>query len=218
MTSLSGALRDRRRLRDAVASTGQPKAIVLIGSFARGTAVQGVSDLDILVLAANPPEADGVVHPVAMSPARFVDRVAEGDDFAQWALRFGVPVVGRRWWRTLRESALPRAPWPDARRKLRQAAPRLAVSRELLAMGDADAAHYELRFALGLVARAILLAEGVFPLSRPELPEQLDRVGQSEFACWLRLLGQESVDSSVIEAALASAEANAADLDRRLDR
>ena len=47
------------------------------------------------------------------------------------------------------------------------------MALDLLAVGDVEAASEELMFAVTHVARAILLKEGVFPLSRPELPAQL---------------------------------------------
>ena len=43
----------------------------------------------------------------------------------------------------------------------------------LLETGDAEAATEELVYAASHIARAILLARGVFPLSRAELPPQL---------------------------------------------
>jgi hypothetical protein len=60
-------------------------------------------------------------------------------------------------------------------------------------MGDADSARYELRFAFSLIARAVLLQARVFPLSRPELPEQLENLGRTEMARTLRRLGSEEV-------------------------
>ena len=50
---------------------------------------------------------------------------------------------------------------------------------ELLEVGDVDAASEELLFAASHVARAVLLKQGVFPLSRPELPSQLKDVDPS---------------------------------------
>lgn len=148
-----------------------------------------MSDLDVLVITDDPPDADHDIHMVAVSPERFRERVLAGDDFAQWAVRFGIPVSGRAWWVAGRAELASVGPWPIADEKLRLAAKRLIIIDDLLAMGDADAAQYELRFAISLIARGILLRAGVFPLSRPELAAQLDSIGYQSLATTLRRLG-----------------------------
>jgi hypothetical protein len=105
-----------------------------------------------------------------------------GDDFPHWALRFGVPLSGRKAWESLRKELLPKAPWPDPERKLQQAKRKWNAAETLLAMGDVPAAEEEIRFALSHLARAELLARQVFPLSRPELSSQLEAVGNRDLA------------------------------------
>jgi hypothetical protein len=51
--------------------------------------------------------------------------------------------------------------------------------------GDLDAAVEQVRTALTLVARWQLLVDGVFPLSRGELPVQLKERGRSDLAAGL---------------------------------
>ena len=48
------------------------------------------------------------------------------------------------------------------------------MSIDLLDVGDVDAASEEMMFAASHVARAVLLQHGRFPLSRMELPSQLE--------------------------------------------
>ena len=53
---------------------------------------------------------------------------------------------------------------------------RIGMSRQLLDIGDIDAASEEMMFAASHVARAVLLKHGQFPLSRMELPSQLEAI------------------------------------------
>ncbi|MCA1836439.1 MAG: nucleotidyltransferase domain-containing protein [Actinobacteria bacterium] len=185
-------LLDRKRLRELLTATGSDaQAVVLIGSYARGTAVRSVSDLDVLVISDDPPEPDSEAHVVVIPPDRFESRVHDGDDFAQWALRYGVAISGREWWDMARRM-LYAAPWPHSGNKYRLAEKRLSVVDDLLAMGDDDSSQYELRLALSLVARGLLLDARVYPLSRPELPEQLESIGHGRLASMLREVSSES--------------------------
>lgn len=69
------------------------------------------------------------------------------------------------------------------------------MALELLEVGDVEASSEELMFAASHVARAILLKQGVFPLSRLELPAQL-RDGEPDIARLLEDL--ISGDSTVV--------------------
>lgn len=184
-------LTDRKRLRRLVTeSASATRAIVLIGSYARGAAVRPISDLDVLIVAEDVPYLGTGIDVVAIAPCRLRERALSGDDFVQWALRFGVPLSGRSWWLALNRELSPRVPWPDAERKFELASRRLNVIDDLVAMGDGEAAQYELRFAFSLIARGLLLDAGLFPLSRPELPDQLDSVGHGWWARNLHQLGE----------------------------
>jgi hypothetical protein len=119
---------------------------------------------------------------IAISLKDFKRRLMACDDFPQWALRFGVPVAGRRTWERVRRELLPEAPWPDPSLKLRQAERKLETAESLLGMGDVSAAEEEIRFGLSHVARAELLSQKVFPLSRPELGGQLEEIGDRPLA------------------------------------
>jgi len=66
---------------------------------------------------------------------------------------------------------------------------RLSAAQALLQMGDLDAAQVELRFAITLLARAVLLRANSYPLSRPELAQQLDGLGVTSLALLMRRLG-----------------------------
>jgi hypothetical protein len=108
--------------------------------------------------------------------------VGEGDGFAQWALRFGVPLAGRQGWDELRKQLLLNAPWPKAASQLKQARKKHETASDLFRMGDLPAAEEEIRFALSHLARAELLNNRIFPLSRQELPLQLRKAGNTKLA------------------------------------
>ncbi len=157
--------------------------LVLVGSYARGTSTRALSDIDVLVLGDHElvTKADPV-HVVRLSEEELADRVRRGDDFAQWALRFGVPLTCGDEWTHVAEKLLEHAPWPSTQRKLDQLARRVTVAEDLLRMGDVGAAREEAGSALNLVSRARLLHAGEYPFSTPELPEQLRAIGEDSLA------------------------------------
>src|SRR5688572_2305519 len=104
-----GPLVERKYLREILRSNGSDP-VVLIGSYARNTSVSPVSDVDLLLIgeppAVTPPAK---IQLISMLATQLRRRVAAGDDFAQWALRFGIPLTGRAAWEELRAELLPTA-------------------------------------------------------------------------------------------------------------
>ncbi len=177
------SLAERKYLREVLWSAPQGSPVVLVGSYARGTSIRPWSDIDVLVMG----EHHGPIPPpqiqlISITQERLRRRVQAGDAFAQWALRFGVALAGRQVWDKLRKELLSDAPWPTQTPQLEQASKKLATAQDLFQMGDLPAAEEEIRFALSHLARAELLAKGVFPLSRQELPAQLQEAEQPKFA------------------------------------
>jgi predicted nucleotidyltransferase len=180
-------LSERKYLRRLLQGLEPETPVVLVGSWARGTSVSEWSDMDVLVIDdAQPPLPPPRIQVIAISAEDLKRRLAAGDDFPQWALRFGKPVAGREAWERLRDELLSDAPWPDPGAKIDQAKKKLETAETLLAMGDLAAAEEEVRFGLSHIARAELLAHRVFPLSRPELAEQLQEIGEGELASMMR--------------------------------
>jgi predicted nucleotidyltransferase len=179
--------RERHFVRQLLEEVGSASPVVLIGSHARGRAVPRWSDVDLLVIGERPSEP---VPPrfqvMTLSQDELARRVKRGDDFAQWALRYGRALSGLQTWERLREGLLASAPWPNSEPKYALARKKVLTARELLTMGDLPAAEEETRFALAHLARGILLDRLEFPLSRPELSEQLERVGSHGTAHWLK--------------------------------
>jgi hypothetical protein len=161
-------------------------ALLLTGSTARGTRT-AISDLDYHLVGESiatddlPEELD--LHVVSAETLR--ERLQQGDDFTQWSLRFGLVVfdcgVIRDAVRAIAEQRL----WPDPARKRAQAEKSLRIARAMVESGDQDAAIEQVRTALTLAARWLLLESREFPLSRRELPAQLERLEATDLAAAL---------------------------------
>jgi hypothetical protein len=117
-------------------------------------------------------------------------------------LRFGVPLAGRRAWDELRKQLLSDAPWPKTASQLKQARKKLTTAGNLFEMGDLPAAEEEIRFALSHVARAELLSQRIFPLSRQELPLQLHEAGKTRLA---EMMARANSDTPMNKSALGAA-------------
>lgn len=164
-------------------SPAEATAVLLIGSVARSAATME-SDLDLLVLTEQEVVVDrtsGRLHVQFMLELDFLERLRKGDDFAAWCARFGIPVQpGPIWTRILQSPEAKN--WPDWRQKIDHASRRLLLANELMALGDEAAATEELLYAVSHVARALLLKEDRFPLSRPEMVRQLADAGHRDLS------------------------------------
>ncbi|HEX5852853.1 MAG TPA: hypothetical protein VFY36_07160 [Solirubrobacteraceae bacterium] len=184
---LPARLRVAHDMVESRARGGGAQALLLTGSTARGTRTPS-SDLDYHLIGTPiavdclPDELD--IHVV--SPARMRTRLLEGDDFTHWSLRFGCVVFDTGIVRASNDFIAEQELWPDPLRKWRQAHKSLRIAREMVASGDHEAAVEQVRTALTLTARWRLLADRSFPLSRPELPAQLEDVGYKTLATDLR--------------------------------
>jgi hypothetical protein len=161
--------------------------VALTGSTARKRRT-AISDLDYHVIGPRPNVIDlpADVDVVATTAERFRHRLIEGDDFAQWTLRFGCVLYDtgpmRDGMRLILETNL----WPDPRRKLESLGRHRSELERLVRIGDEDAARDQLRAMLTTAARGLLLRAGVFPLARDELPSQLKSAGYVGLADALR--------------------------------
>ena len=203
---MNATVEDRSRpVLDALARAGlgDEETVVLVGSCARGV-TNWRSDMDVLVLHDDGHrirlKRPGDIHLQQDSRSEFLKRLQEGDDYPAWALRFGMPIRDPDgWWaeQAASEAAIPH--WPDWHVKVEYARKRTRMASELLEVEDTDAASEELLFAASHVARAILLRDGVFPFSRPELPSQLKAVDSSLAGLLERLMGGD-VDTTGLRA------------------
>lgn len=176
--------------------------VVLVGSGARGVR-NWRSDIDILVLHDDGHRIQlkrpGDIHLQQDSRSRFLKRLEEGDDYPNWALRLGVPLHDPDdWWADHVAAERDNPRWPDWHAKVDHARKRVRMASEMLDMGDVDAASEEFLFAASHVARATLLKRRVFPLSRPELPSQLEDIDSSLAQLLKRLIDGNGVDTTIL--------------------
>jgi uncharacterized protein (UPF0332 family) len=91
--------------------------------------------------------------------------------------------------------------WPSWQTKIMHAASRLFLASELLDIGDLDAAAEELLYSASHSARAVLLRREVFPLSRPEMIDQLNENGFARLSSTLAALLSGDTHGSALERA-----------------
>jgi predicted nucleotidyltransferase len=167
---------------DLVRLTESDCAAVLIGSAARGCRTEH-SDIDILLVStdkiAHLPVIPGY-HIKFGTEADFIRRLNGGEDFEAWCVRLGIPLIDRGVWSRIKIEA--GDVWPRWELKIPHGIRRLLMASQLSDLGDLFAAKEELVYVLGHIARALLLKTGTFPLSRPELADQIRRLGFSRLA------------------------------------
>lgn len=157
-----------------VRETNPNVCIVLIGSVARGTSSDR-SDLDVLVLSEDTPRLPippKGFHVASNSAVKFLDNLKSGEDFESWCVRLGIVLHDDGVWARVK-SRPEAAVWPNWERKILHGARRLFLAGQLIEHGDIDAASEEMLYALGHAGRGLLLKAKIFPLSRPELEDQV---------------------------------------------
>lgn len=167
-----------------VADAPNVLAVVATGSAVR----PGVrsADLDLLVLVREPVrkvrppiEIDLRVFEISKAAAD----LEAGEDLLTWAARFGAPLHDPdSAWQRLVESMRGRLKLPDPEVADERAGRAEQQLQALRSIGD-DAAINEVSVSyLTHLARAALSRAGVFPASRPELPEQLRVIRRQDLA------------------------------------
>lgn len=161
-------------------------AVVGFGSAFRSTRI-APADLDLLVVRDQAGGADWAppmsVDLRAYERAEVEPALAHGHELLGWAIRFGVVLHEKDgYWSCLRQAWTDRIPLPSAQTALDRARRIAALVKDLSESGDADAAEEMAIASLTQFGRHLLLGAGVLPLTRPELPGQLEEAGFEEFA------------------------------------
>jgi hypothetical protein len=180
------------------------EALALTGSTARRRRT-AISDLDYHVIGPRLEIGDlpGELDVVTDSAASFAARIAGGDDFAQWTVRFGCVLLDeagtmRAGWEAVERDDL----WPDADEKLRHAAPLADLAEKVIGIEDPGAGQEHVRAALTALARGLLLRARVFPLARAELGGQLGAIGEPALGAALDRTIHASLDLDELGLAL----------------
>jgi hypothetical protein len=164
-------------------------AIVGIGSAVRSTHHPG-SDVDFLVIAAIDAAPD-ILIPIDVDLCMFrsadvEQKLRECDDLLGWAVQFGRTIFERnQYWAKLCERWTGKISFPLPETSMARALRFERRAEELLWMGDLDAALEQVIGMLTHRSRASLVKAGIYPASRPELPAQLRKIGESRLAEWL---------------------------------
>ncbi|MBF0319334.1 MAG: nucleotidyltransferase domain-containing protein [Nitrospirae bacterium] len=160
-------------------SVDKKASVVLVGSYARNTQTWR-SDMDFFVITPrriNRWKVPLNIHILFDTRKEFIDKLNNGNDFRHWAMRYGkVLVDDTGWWNTIKNNDGIDI-WPDWRLKLRHAEKSRSIASQLLFDAAWDNAGEEYLMVASHIARALLLRDKIFPLSRPELPGQLRIIG-----------------------------------------
>lgn len=200
ITKVSDQIKETVERLDAMGVLNEA-TVLLFGSHARNVGTTR-SDIDIMVITPIQIRRWRVpleTHLNLVTRDRFIRRLKRGDDFPAWTFRFGRVIHDPSgWWSELRSDARLSKIWPDWKRKIEQAKRRLRRAEQILKIGDHGAAEEQLLLATVLASRAYLLKEGIFPLSRPELPDQLRRRSAKVLAELLEMLGGDGIMNSAV--------------------
>jgi predicted nucleotidyltransferase len=200
LAAISEEVQERARAAGAI-------AVVLSGSTARGRRTR-VSDLDYHVIGIASLQVTDLPEDIdlyADEVDRFWTKLRDGDDFSHWSVWYGCVLFDAGVMREAARYLADRSAWPDLERKLRQARGALDFAEQMAASGDYGATLEQVRGALSLTARWLLLSHDVFPLARDELPEQLEQLGQVDLARPLRRSISERPSAEDLREAVAHA-------------
>lgn len=173
------------RFLERMCSHPEVLAVVAFGSAVRR--VSSSADLDLLyIYRSKDPRVDSPPLDVDVrgyDQAAVEELIEAGHDLLCWTLKYGRVICEcEGFWTDLRRRWLRRLPMPSAELAEERAARSRKLYEDLHAAGDADAAAEQWLSWLTHKARAALIRAGVFPASRPELPEQLRAIGESSVA------------------------------------
>jgi predicted nucleotidyltransferase len=115
-TNFDELLRRLREYAKSKAGTFGAKAVVLVGSMAKGN-YTGTSDADVLIIADQVPKRvidryalfaeprlPFDLEPHVYTTAEFITKVQQGDRFALDSLQFGIPLEGEEFFKQLKKS------------------------------------------------------------------------------------------------------------------
>jgi hypothetical protein len=183
MNNVFSSLPEVQAFMEGIRDRKQELSVVLVGSAARSTHNEN-SDIDLLAISREP-LVDVIiprrVHLMRSTYDTFLRQLEAGEDFEAWCVRLGVLIHDNGLWSEV--LARPEANvWPSWEKKVLHGTRRLLFASNLLKTGDLDAAREELLYAVGHVARGLLLKANIFPLSRPELEKQVGEIGYTDLA------------------------------------
>lgn len=172
----------------AICPDPNTQALLLIGSIVRPVA--DVQDVDLLYIygSRRPDFAD---HPLDVDVRVYAaDEVsaliAAGHDLLGWSVRYGRLICERsNYWSQIVDRFKTDLPLPSPAVAEARASRAESIYEELRRIGDVEAAHEQLISLLTHRAWARLLRAAIYPVSRPELADQLRALGDVSLATQL---------------------------------
>lgn len=167
--------------------TSDPNVLAVIGMGSSVRPNVTSVDLDLVVICQDsakfryypPMEVDVRKFDGAAVP----QEIQSGNDLLGWCIKFGVVLFDRSgFWNQILQQCSGRLPLPSAQAARERAEITKGRTEELLKMGDTEAALEQQVSYFTHMARAVLIDHAVYPASRPELPDQLREVGETELA------------------------------------
>lgn len=182
---------------ERVCKDSNTAALLAIGSIVRRATP--VNDVDLVyIFRSSRPQFR--THPLDVDIRVYAGRdlgdlLSTGHDLLSWCLRFGYLICEHNhFWTSLMRSWEGRVPLPNPAIAEQRAARAEQRYKQLVELGDFDAAHDQLVSLLTHKAWAALLRRDVHPASRPELPGQLRSLGEHSLASLLeRTLKERAV-------------------------
>jgi len=163
--------------------------IVIFGSIVRQQVKYSV-DVDLLIIYEN--EKPNFVPPPLDVDIRLYRRgnieslISEGHELLGWTILFGKILHEKnQYWTNLCAKWKNQLPLPSARTADERAERAKHLYEDLKVIGDEDASQEQFITMLTQTARAHLIRSGIYPASRPELPDQLKSIGQNNIASQL---------------------------------
>ena len=153
-------------------------AVIGVGSAVREN-VKYSNDIDILSIIKKEKEYFKRRSPIEVDHQTYKadeleSKIINGHDYLGWAVKYGrVLHEKNNFWSDLVLRLSDRLPFPSVDVALERAKSAYRYAKSFVEIGDEDAAAEQLLTLLTHFARAILIKEGIYPASRPELPEQL---------------------------------------------
>ena len=169
-------------------------AVIAVGSCVRPDVTS--LDLDLVVICSDPVRCR-YRPPSEVDFRRFeaaiVNQAIESKhDLLGWCVKFGVVLYDRKeFWDGILNRWENSLPFPSSKTALTRAESTKKILTDLEQIGDTDAVLEQRISYLTHIARARLIDHGTYPASRPELPTQLEAVGEFELAEDLRRNLQE---------------------------
>ncbi len=156
--------------------------IVIFGSITRQQVKYSI-DVDLLIIYEN--DRPNFVLPPLDVDIRSYRRedieslILEKHELLAWTIRFGKILYEKnKYWTNLCDKWKDRLPLPSARIADKRAERAKQLFEDLKVIGDEDAAQEQYITMLTQRARAYLIRSGIYPASRPELPDQLKSIGK----------------------------------------